>query len=185
MDQGDGPCCRAVFSLLNSRICALQFAKFGSRLAVGFECGRVRVFCLGFNDSTVLNFAVVVDWKFQLNKFKNSHFPFILQVAVLDTSTLSFLFLTDCLSESRSPIISLTVKTLSDSNSLIKTTEVSESETPENLGKGLVFVMTRDAHLIVIDSATCKMVTIQSMSPKKDSTAVSMHIIGKYFHWRK
>ncbi|XP_062156010.1 uncharacterized protein LOC133863892 isoform X2 [Alnus glutinosa] len=138
MDQGDGPCCRAVFSLLNSRICALQFANFGSRLAVGFECGRV---------------------------------------AVLDTSTLSFLFLTDCLSDSRSPIISLTVKTFSDSNSLINITEVSESETPENLGNGLVLVMTRDAHIIVIDSATCNMVTIQSMSPKKNSAAVSMHII--------
>lgn len=138
MDQGDGPCCRAVFSLLNSRICALQFANFGSRLTVGFECGRV---------------------------------------AVLDTSTLSFLFLTDCLSCSRSPIISLTAKTFSDSNSLINITDVSESETPENLGNGLVFVMTRDAHIIVIDSATCNMVTIQSMSPTKDSTAVSMHII--------
>ncbi|TXG50110.1 hypothetical protein EZV62_025985 [Acer yangbiense] len=41
LPQGDGPQCMAVFSFLNSPICNLQFADFGGRLAVGFECGRV------------------------------------------------------------------------------------------------------------------------------------------------
>ncbi|KAK3229058.1 hypothetical protein Dsin_000939 [Dipteronia sinensis] len=31
----------AVFSFLNSPVCNLQFADFGGRLAVGFQCGRV------------------------------------------------------------------------------------------------------------------------------------------------
>ncbi|OMO50078.1 Synaptobrevin [Corchorus capsularis] len=39
--QADGPRCTAVFSLLNSPVCELQFAKSGTRLAVGFSCGRV------------------------------------------------------------------------------------------------------------------------------------------------
>ncbi|XP_021295747.1 uncharacterized protein LOC110425226 isoform X2 [Herrania umbratica] len=41
LHQTDGPRCMAVFSLLNSPVCVLQFAKFGTRLAVGFNCGRV------------------------------------------------------------------------------------------------------------------------------------------------
>ncbi|KAK0582679.1 hypothetical protein LWI29_028453 [Acer saccharum] len=41
LPQGDGPQCMAVFSFLNSPICNLQFADFGGRLAVGFECGWV------------------------------------------------------------------------------------------------------------------------------------------------
>lgn len=134
----DGPHCTAVFSLLNSPICTLQFADFGSRLAVGFECGRV---------------------------------------AVLDTSTLSVLFFTDCVSDSNSPVISLAVKTFSDTDSLINSPEDSESKTLNNLGKGLVFTMTRDAHFVVIDSVTGNIVTSQSMHPKTDSIAISMYII--------
>ncbi|OMO75995.1 Synaptobrevin [Corchorus olitorius] len=41
LHQADGPRCTAVFSLLNSPVCELQFAKSGTRLAVGFSCGRV------------------------------------------------------------------------------------------------------------------------------------------------
>ncbi|KAH7548383.1 hypothetical protein JRO89_XS14G0111900 [Xanthoceras sorbifolium] len=80
LPQGDGPQCMAVFSFLNSRICNLQFADFGGRLAVGFECGRV---------------------------------------AMLDISTLSVLFLTDSISDSSSPVISLAVKSFSDTNSVV------------------------------------------------------------------
>ncbi|XP_062002443.1 uncharacterized protein LOC133720246 [Rosa rugosa] len=41
LSQGKGPQCRAVFSLTNSRVQALQFVKHGGKLAVGFECGHV------------------------------------------------------------------------------------------------------------------------------------------------
>lgn len=41
LEQGDGPHCMAVFSLLNSPVCILQFANSGARLAVGYECGQV------------------------------------------------------------------------------------------------------------------------------------------------
>ncbi|XVF40714.1 hypothetical protein PTKIN_Ptkin01aG0137000 [Pterospermum kingtungense] len=40
LHQADGPQCMAVFSLLNSPVCVLQLTKFGTRLAVGFKCGR-------------------------------------------------------------------------------------------------------------------------------------------------
>lgn len=42
MHQGDGPHCRAVFSLLSSAVCTLQFASLGGKLAVGYEHGQVR-----------------------------------------------------------------------------------------------------------------------------------------------
>ncbi|KAM1525428.1 hypothetical protein ACFX10_009894 [Malus domestica] len=41
--QAKGPRCRAVFSLTNSPVQALQFVKHGGKLAVGFECGHVAV----------------------------------------------------------------------------------------------------------------------------------------------
>nr|XP_023903729.1 uncharacterized protein LOC112015552 isoform X4 [Quercus suber] len=136
--QENGPHCTAVFSLLNSPVCTLQFADFGSRLAVGFECG---------------------------------------QVAVLDTSTLSVLFFTDSVSDSNTPVISLAVKTFSDTNSLVNSPEDSESKSSNNLGKGLVFTMTRNAHIVVMDGATGNIVTSQSLHLKTDSIAISMYIL--------
>lgn len=44
LPQGKGPHCRAVFSLLNSPIQALQFSKCGVKLGVGYGSGRIAVF---------------------------------------------------------------------------------------------------------------------------------------------
>ncbi|KAI4372923.1 hypothetical protein MLD38_011103 [Melastoma candidum] len=41
--QLDGPSCVAVVSLLESPICNVQFAKDGSRLAIGYACGQVAI----------------------------------------------------------------------------------------------------------------------------------------------
>ena len=46
LQQGNGPHCMAVFSILSSPICTLQFANSGNRLAVGFECGQVKIFII-------------------------------------------------------------------------------------------------------------------------------------------
>lgn len=42
---------RAIFSLLNSPVQALQFSQNGAKLAAGYECGRVSVlfFCFEMN----------------------------------------------------------------------------------------------------------------------------------------
>lgn len=42
LPEGKISLCRAVFSLVNSPVRALQFTSSGAKLAVGFECGRVR-----------------------------------------------------------------------------------------------------------------------------------------------
>ena len=117
---------------------------------------------------------------FRLISFTDSHFSFILQVAVLDTSTLSVLFFTDSVSDSNTPVISLAVKTFSDTNSLVNSPGDTESKSSNNLGKGLVFTMSRNAHIVVMDSATGNIVTSQSLHVKTDSIAISMYILGKY-----
>ncbi|XP_011035923.1 PREDICTED: uncharacterized protein LOC105133574 isoform X2 [Populus euphratica] len=139
LDQGDGPQCTAVFSFLSSPIYALQFANFGTRLAVGFHCA---------------------------------------QVALLDTSTSSVLFLTDSLSGSNSPVTSLTVKLFSESSDLINNREDTESKTMEDHVRLEVFVMTKDAHTVVIDGNTGGILCSQSIKSEKELTSPSLYIIG-------
>lgn len=43
LPKGRGPHCGAVFSFVNSPVRALQFTNSGAKLAVGFECGHVRI----------------------------------------------------------------------------------------------------------------------------------------------
>nr|XP_011469925.1 PREDICTED: uncharacterized protein LOC101299721 isoform X2 [Fragaria vesca subsp. vesca] len=188
--QGNGPQCTAVFSILDSAICILQYTNFGARLAVGYECG---------------------------------------QVAMLDISTSSVLFLTDTVSNSSSAVICLHVKSFSDTNSLSQSSlgsesknstdpeigmkpKDSESETVSDSGNGLaipkdsesknvadpehgmsvkdtesktlskaesglVFVMTRNAHIVVLDSGTGNMIRSWPLHPKMDSTAIALYII--------
>ncbi|KAI4353370.1 hypothetical protein L6164_002328 [Bauhinia variegata] len=56
LPQGKGPFCRAVYCLLGSPVHTLSFANSGSRLAVGFLCGRVAV-C----DMTSLSLLFMID----------------------------------------------------------------------------------------------------------------------------
>jgi len=94
---------------------------------------------------------------------------------MLDTITSSFLFLTSAESPT-SAVVSMNAK-FSDTSSLnIPQESVSDiSDKP----KGLVFIMTRDSHLVAIDTETGNMVCNRTMSPSVNSNAISMHIIGK------
>ena len=80
LPQGDGPQCMAVFSFLNSPICILQFADFGGRLAVGFQCGRVSH--LFSCDDTVINLDWLIDGQCGLG-FTFSVLYFRLQCLIL------------------------------------------------------------------------------------------------------
>ncbi|GAV76073.1 Synaptobrevin domain-containing protein [Cephalotus follicularis] len=138
LHKEDGPQCRALFSLLSSSIHTLQFANFGARLAVGFECGRV---------------------------------------AMLDITALSILYLTDSMSDSSSPVNSLAMKIIHDSDSFLRIPNDSESRSSENKEQSVVFVMTKDAHIVIVDSTTGNIVSSQSLNPKKDSVAIALYII--------
>ncbi|XP_050386224.1 uncharacterized protein LOC126802617 [Argentina anserina] len=258
--QGNGPRCTAVFSILDSPICILQYANFGARLAVGYECGRVAM--LDISSSSVL---------FLTDSVSNSSSPVIClyMKSISDTNSLSHsqkgsesknstepenrmnkndseskistdtgngLVIpmkpeyknvvdpehgmsvkdpesktsTDCGnvlpipkdSESKNvidPEHAKSVKdpksqTRNDSGNVLEIPQDSESKNVADPGhetsvkdpesktssdseNGLVLIMTRNAHIVVLDSATGKMIKSRSMHQEKDSIAISMHII--------
>ncbi|KAK8672324.1 hypothetical protein V6N13_110697 [Hibiscus sabdariffa] len=138
LHEADGPQCMAVFSLFNSPVCLLQYAAFGSRLAVGFKCGRV---------------------------------------AMLDVSTFSMLYITDSLSRSNFPVNSFAMISFTDTNT--NSPKDSRSTSLNDSEKGLAFIMTKDAYLAVLDGTTGHMVSSQSVPQKKESSPISMYILGK------
>lgn len=102
-----------------------------------------------------------------------------LQVAMLDIGALSILFLTDAASETSSPITSLGVRSFLDAHG-IESRMDSQSEIVEDSERGVLFITTRNAHIIVRDVTNGKLISSQPLHPKKDFIAISMYIIGKY-----
>ncbi|KAK6122036.1 hypothetical protein DH2020_044219 [Rehmannia glutinosa] len=100
------------------------------------------------------------------------------QVAVLDTSSPSVLFITDIVSSSSSPVISLVVKTSPDTheNSVKNPDNQTESESATEIA----FILTRDAHMVLMDSITGNMISSLPMHPKEKSIAINMYLLGKY-----
>ncbi|GAV81826.1 hypothetical protein CFOL_v3_25279, partial [Cephalotus follicularis] len=99
---------------------------------------------------------------------------------MLDITALSILYLTDSMSDSSSPVNSLAMKIIPDSDSFLRIPNDSESRSSENKEQTVVFVMTKDAHIVIVDSTTCNIVRAQSLNPKKDSAEIALYIIGKY-----
>lgn len=95
---------------------------------------------------------------------------------MLETSSLSILFLTDNPLTSGSGVISLALGTIPNiqNNSL----NHSENEISNTSMKEVAFVLTTDGHFILIESTTSKMIC-QPLSPKEASTAISLWFLGK------
>ncbi|KAJ6303499.1 hypothetical protein OIU77_017388 [Salix suchowensis] len=138
LPQGKGPPLRAVFSLLNSPILALQFANYGAKLAVGLECGHV---------------------------------------VVLDTSSLAVLFTTESVSSSCSPVISVNWVGCINTCSLVKSPKHSDSNMPITPTEQVMFFLTKDATLYMIDGGSGSMISSHPWHPKKKSVAISMYVI--------
>ncbi|GLT31484.1 hypothetical protein SLA2020_062170 [Shorea laevis] len=138
LHKTDGPQCKAMFSLVNSPVCVLQFANFGARLAVGFASGRV---------------------------------------AVLDTSTLSVLFQTECLSDSSSPLSSLAVQSFSDTMNIENCSKDSVPKGLDDHDKWVIFIMTKDAHFSIFDGISGNVIKSHSRISQMESSAVSMYIV--------
>ncbi|KAK3407849.1 uncharacterized protein LOC104421067 isoform X2 [Eucalyptus grandis] len=136
--QADGPQCIAIFSLLNSPIGTLKFGNSGTKLLVGFECGRVAVF---------------------------------------DTSTMSVLCVTDSISDSSSPVISLVVSSFAECSKLVNGLSESECGGLRNPGKPPVFILTKNAHVAILDSSNGDVIGSQSFHSGNNHTAISLHII--------
>ncbi|XP_057786448.1 uncharacterized protein LOC131003899 isoform X2 [Salvia miltiorrhiza] len=99
------------------------------------------------------------------------------QIAVLDTSSASVIFVTDCISNSKSPITSLSVRTCPTRHNPV---EKSDNETESTSGPEIVFVLTRDAQMVLMDCSTGNMISSQPTHPKEKSIAISMHILDQH-----
>ena len=94
---------------------------------------------------------------------------------MFDTNTLSLLYLTNDVSNSRSPVISLAIKSFPDTNHLEARSD--ESIPPK---KGILLAMTKNSYLAVLDSTNGEIISFQS-TYAKESSSISMNIIGMYF----
>lgn len=100
---------------------------------------------------------------------------------MLDTSSVSVLFLIEGVSSSSSPIISMTWKELTHTDSLVKSPKQSETKISINPAGEVIFVLTKDAKINVIDVSTGNMISTRPWHLKKESVAISMYVIGKYY----
>ncbi|KAK4797849.1 hypothetical protein SAY86_030175 [Trapa natans] len=98
------------------------------------------------------------------------------QVAMIDTTSMSVINLTDAISNS-SPVIFLSVNSYSD-------TRISQGNTDSNSvndsDNSLIFALTEDVSVAVLDTARGNLIVTQTHS-EKNSSAISLHIIeGNY-----
>ncbi|KAF7825527.1 Syntaxin-binding protein 5 [Senna tora] len=181
----------------------LDFCSVSSHLAVGNECGLVRVYNLkGHSDGT--NFHFVTETKSEVHdlpqgkelqvravfsllgspvqalSFSNSGTKlavgfFTGQVAVCDMKSLSVLFLIDGVPCSTSPITSIAWKDHAFINSAVNSPKQSKTATSNSLEE-IIFVLSQDGKVNVIDSGTGKMISSRPLH-LKESTAISMYVL--------
>ncbi|KAL5540577.1 hypothetical protein UlMin_045270 [Ulmus minor] len=184
-------------------VSALDFCTSSLKLAIGDQCGVIRLselkgsggeknlYCVTETGNQVysvqqgdvpnrISLFSIVNSPICTLQFANSRNRLAVgfesgQVAMLDISAFSVLFLMDVESATSSPVNSLYVRSISDTNSLIESPKNSQSTTPEAYEKEVVFIMTRNAHIIVRDSTTGNLISL--LRPKKEATAISMYLI--------
>ncbi|KAG8501402.1 hypothetical protein CXB51_003547 [Gossypium anomalum] len=190
-------------------VSALEICSFTQSVAIGNECGIVCLFKLtGTSNEMSLNIVTETEKKVHtlhqadgpqcMALFSLFSSPVCLlqsteygnrlavgfkcgRVAMLDVGTSSVLFITDSLSRSNCSVRSLAMIFFTDTNTLINNSKDSTSTSLNDGEKGLAFIMTRDAYLAVLDGRTGHMVSSQSIPQKKESSAISMYILGKSF----
>ena len=94
-------------------------------------------------------------------------------------SSLSVAFFLNNVSGSNSPVISISWKELANSHSLAKSPKNLETNNSLNSAKEVMFILTKDSKINVIDGFNGKMISPQPWSLKKESVAISMYVIGK------
>ncbi|XP_038695433.1 uncharacterized protein LOC119992709 isoform X1 [Tripterygium wilfordii] len=173
-------------------------------LAVGDECGVVRVYNLSSN-SDQTNMFLVTETKREVKSLTQGKGPHctavfslvnspvrVLQfansgakvaagfesghVAVLHTPSSSVLFCTDCVAGS--PVVSMTWKDYTSTDSIAKSPKSSETKTVVNPTDEIIFMLTKDAKVNIIDSTNGSMINPDAWHLKKESIAISMYVIG-------
>ncbi|KAL2500491.1 transducin family protein/WD-40 repeat family protein [Forsythia ovata] len=186
----------------SASVTKLAFCSSTFRLAVGNECGLVHLYNLCRSDETsfhfvtenkreVRNSAQVQGLKYgavfsllnsgvQALEFADGGTKLLVgykcsRIAVLDANSLSAAFITDSVTSTSSPLISVLWKAFAFGPA--KSKNPSGSKIPDNLAGEFLFVLTKDARIYVFDGNTGKMICSRPVHPKKQSSAISMYVI--------
>ncbi|KAL4351252.1 hypothetical protein GQ457_06G006010 [Hibiscus cannabinus] len=186
-------------------VTTLDFCCQTLNLAVGNECGVVRIYNLGSSNTTSFHYVTEAKCEVQsCAQGKGPKFEVVFsllkspvqalqfgncgaklavgfgfgRVAVLDMSSPAILFVADCISSSSSPIISLSWLEYKIAHSHVKSTEQSETEVAVKPEEEIIFVLTKDAQIFSIDVANGEKIHPHPWHLKKEETALSMYIIA-------
>lgn len=111
----------------------------------------------------------------------------LFQVAVFDMNSLSVVFFIDDVSLSKSPVISISWQGITNTHGLLKSPRKSEANILAKSAEEVLFILTKDSNINVIDGHTGKSICSRPWNTKKESIAISLYVIGKYiypFHWK-
>ncbi|KAG2310138.1 hypothetical protein Bca52824_021695 [Brassica carinata] len=189
---------------VDASITAVSFCSKTSYLAVGNECGMVRLFKLvGHKSGGTLEVVTNIDkqahpvhqedgpqWLAAYSflsspvctmRFVQSTRRLVVgfkcgRVALLDIGVPSVMFVTNSLSDTGSPIKSLCVKSPSAPTGSISDPTDQDSINSEALDDLILCAMSKDGQTTLIDGNTGKILA-SCLRPLKNPTAISMHII--------
>ncbi|KAG5558001.1 hypothetical protein RHGRI_008044 [Rhododendron griersonianum] len=187
----------------NASVSALDFLSSTSSLAIGNEYGLVRLYKLtGNSDKPSLHFVTetkrevhdfhcnsgaqctaifsILNSPVHTLQYMNSGDRLAVgfecgRVTMLDIRSLAVLFLTDCLSNSNSLAISLAMPTFPIACGNL---DHSGNKTSIESAVEVIFILTRDARIVVLDSTTGNMISSLSMH-STELSAISIYILGK------
>ncbi|XP_074368471.1 uncharacterized protein LOC141708640 isoform X2 [Apium graveolens] len=186
-----------------SPVSVVDFSSSTSSLAIGEESGLVRLYSL-MQRSEKSTVHIVTETKHEVHNVRNGgqnqciavfslvnspvrSLQFVTsgarlaigfecgQVAMLDVSSSKLLFLTDRISISSSPVVSLIVNSFPDT--LRNSLDLSKDEKSIEPVDEVAFILTKNAQITVIDSTRGDVISALLIQPKKESTALSMYIV--------
>ncbi|KAL4189720.1 hypothetical protein AMTRI_Chr08g208540 [Amborella trichopoda] len=188
-------------------VSALEFCCVSGSLAVGNECGLVRVYTLvgGSGEmgcqfvSETVSEAHSLHYEgfhcaamFSVLKSSISALTYSTsgghiavgcgngQVSMLDIRSFLVLFLTDSIPGSSTSVISVILKSFKPLDSPVNSPKVVESKSPKQdstAGSEFLFVLTRNARIVIFNGLSGSMISSRPVHPKSESIAVAMHII--------
>ncbi|XP_024981859.1 uncharacterized protein LOC112518409 isoform X1 [Cynara cardunculus var. scolymus] len=188
-------------------ISELNFCSFTSGLAVGNQLGLIRVYNLN-SSCKETSLHIVTGIKQEVHKQPQGGGPkcsacFHLldspvqalqymdhgaklavahecgRVAVLDMKLFSVLFLTNCLPNPSSPVISMTWKSFVYNDGHVKSPKDSGRKDLDRPAERLMIISTKDAKLYVFNGDDNRMINSRPIQLKKDTTVISMHVIER------
>ncbi|KAF1002109.1 uncharacterized protein LOC141702301 [Apium graveolens] len=187
----------------SSSVLKLDFCSLTCCLAVGNKYGLVRLYCFnGSLDESSFHFITELKSEaYSLTKGEGLNFRAIFgllqspiqalqfalegaklavgfecgRVALIDMSSLSVSFLSDCLSEPSSPVVAIAWEALRQTGDRIGSPKISEAKILGNTAEQSLFALTKDAKIYVIDGGKGSRI-----SPKPlhvDLAVISMYVI--------